>query len=169
MNTEDPIPYPTKLEHQRFADYYLSGDRPAVAYRKAGFAANSIDSQAVGASRLLKNAQVRRYIDYVRAQTAKGMVLSHQAKREFLCRVVKVPLMAIDPHDPDHKDGDLLASYSRSDTEAGSTERRVKLCPLKAITIDNQLSGEDEAANATSALAAALAAMGPKTAEDESM
>lgn len=152
----DDLPILKDLRHQRFADFVLNGDAPATAYGKAGYNATTPQSRASNSSRLMKNADIRRYMDAVRQRAARGAVLSLQAKREFLCRIVTTPLMKIDPRGPN---GDLIKKYRSSATETGSSEEWEKLDPLKAIDLDNKLAGEDPESNAMGSIADALAGL----------
>jgi phage terminase small subunit len=157
---ENPIRLPKDPRRQRFADLILGGMRAPEAYKKAGFKAVKPASLHTVSSRLLKNVEVQAYLADVRQQSAKATVMSVAEKREFLARIVRTPLRAIDPNDPDHKDGDLILKYKRTASETGEMEEIVKLDPLKAIDQDNKLSGDDPEANALGSLAAAIAALG---------
>jgi hypothetical protein len=152
-----PIPTPNNPMHLKFADFVLNGDKPAAAYKKAGFAAKSPQSRATAAGRLLKNVDIATYIKAVRAAASVGKVLSLQAKREYLYRLVTTPLMSIDPRGPD---GDLIAKYKNTITELGGSEEVVKYDALKAIDLDNKLSGDDPESAALGSLAEALAHLG---------
>jgi hypothetical protein len=162
----DPnLPLPRNPLHQRFADLVLRGMPAPEAYRKAGFKSAPGHSSESAASRMLKNVEVARYIQAVRAEVAAraaddtvGTVLE---KRQFLARVWRTPLLSIDPTDPERKNGDLILKYKRIESEDGSAvEEIVKLDPLKAIAEDNRLAGDDPQANAIKDLAEALAALG---------
>lgn len=152
----EELPVLNDARHQRFADLVLNGQQPAKAYAMAGYSAKTPASRATNSSRLLKNAEIQRYLAAMRQRAAQGMVLSLQAKREFLCRIVTTPLMGIDPRG---KDGDLILKYKNTVTEVGGTEEIVKLDPLKAIELDNKLSGDDPESNAIGSLASALAGL----------
>lgn len=153
---DDMIPVPKNPQHLRFADFILNGDKASVAYAKAGYTASTPQSLATCASRLLKDVDISTYLDAMRQRAAKGKVLTLQAKREFLARIVQTPLMKIDPRGPD---GDLILKYKNTVTEIGGTEEIVKLDPLKAIELDNKLSGDDAESGAMNGLAAALASL----------
>lgn len=154
------IPIPRDPRHLAFADFILAGEKPSKAYRDAGFNAKTAASCATNSGRLLKNADIAAYLHAMRQAGAKAKVLTLQAKREFLCRIVSTPLMSINPNDPQRLHGDLILKYKRTVTESGETEEIVKLDPLKAIDIDNKLSGDDPEANALGSLASALASLG---------
>lgn len=153
----EPIPLPKDPRHQRFADLVLGGMRAAEAYRKAGFKAKSKSSILSLASRMSKNVNVLAYMDAVRRASAKETVLGVLEKREFLARIVRTPLMSIDPHHPEHKDGDLIRKYKRVTGEDSDRVEIEKLDALKALAEDNKLSGDDPEANAAAALAEAFA------------
>lgn len=154
MNT---IPILKDERHRKFADLVLDGVKPAQAYKRAGYKALTPQSRATAAGRLLKNVDIDRYLTAVRRHAAEGAVLSLRDKREFLARIVMTPLRKIDP---DGKDGDLIKKYKVITTEAGETEEIEKLDPLKAIELDNKLSGDDPESNAIESLADALAGLG---------
>lgn len=155
------------VRHRKFAEWILKGETPPQAYRKAGYKAKSAHARQVCASRLLLNVGIATYLREVRqaaeAAALEGTVLSVVEKRQFLARIVRTPVMAIDPHDPERRNGDLISSYQRIETEAGGHEKIVKLCPLKAIAEDNRLSGDDPEANAAQAMAEAFAQIAAKT------
>ena len=159
------IPELKDPRHLKFANLVLEGETPAKAYGLAGYSARTPGSRSAAACRLLKNVHVSRYLAAMRAEAAKGVVLSLQAKREFLARIVNTPLLSIDPNDPDRKNGDLLKKYRRNVSVRGEadtivTEEFEKLDPLKAIDLDNKLSGDDPESAAMGGLAAALAGLG---------
>jgi phage terminase small subunit len=156
------IPLPKDPRHQRFADLVLGGMAAAEAHRKAGFKGSTPQSRATSACRMLKNVHIVAYMAAVRQESALDTVLSVLEKREFLARIVRTPLMAIDPHDPQRKDGDLIRKYKRTENEESSHEEIEKLCPLKALAEDNKLSGDDPEANAAAALAEAFAQIAAK-------
>jgi len=97
----------------------------------------------------------------VRGNSAVGMVASMQQKRELLYRIMFTPLRSINPNDPAHKDGDLIKKYKRVVTKTGETEEIEKLDPLKAMDLDNKLSGDDPEAKALGDLAGVLARLAP--------
>lgn len=160
--------------HRKFAELVLNGETPAKAYGLAGYNAKTPQSRATAAGRLLKNVDIARWLAAARAEADKGVVLSLQAKREFLARIVMTPLLAIDPNDPHRKDGDLLKKYKRNVSIRGEdetivTEEFEKLDPLKAIDLDNKLSGDDPESSAFSALADAMAGLGGSEVPDDVM
>lgn len=157
--TMNDIPIPKDPRHLAFADFILSGEKPSKAYRDAGFNATTAAGCATNSGRLLKRADITAYLHAMRQAGAKAKVLTLQAKREFLCRAATVPLMSIDPHDPLFLNGDLIVKYKRVVTETGETVEFTKLDPLKAIDLDNKLSGDDPDANAMGSLAQALAGL----------
>jgi hypothetical protein len=150
------IPIPKDPKHLAFADFVLSGEKPSTAYREAGYNAKSAQSLATCAKRLLNNVEVATYLHAMRQAGAKAKVLTLQAKREYLYRLVTTPLMSIDPRGPD---GDLIAKYKNTITENGGSEEIAKYDALKAIDLDNKLSGDDPDSNAVGSLAQALAGL----------
>lgn len=159
-----PLPTPPKNpQHRKFADAILDGDKPSEAYRKAGFKAKAGSSRATAAKRLLQTQQISTYIRAMQAASVTDKVLSLQEKREFYARVVRTPLLKIDPHG---ENGDLIVKYRNTVTEDGGSEEWVKIDPLKAIEQDNKLSGDDPDSNAIHGLAEALAGLGGGVADD---
>jgi phage terminase small subunit len=156
MNTT-PIPLPKNPKHQRFADLILEGKTGPEAYKQAGFRHVKGGSARTLASRLLKSVDVATYLQAVRQRAAEGTVLSVLDKREFFARVVRTPLLKIDPHG---KDGDLIVKYKNTVTDDGGTVEIVKYDALKAIEQDNKLSGDDPESTALAGLAEALAGLG---------
>lgn len=151
------IPVPKDPRHLAFADFILAGEKPSKAYRDAGFNAKSAATCATNSGRLLKNADIKAYLHAMRQQGAKAKVLTLQAKREFLFRIVTTPLMGIDPRGPD---GDLILKYKNTISDNGGSEEITKYDALKAIDLDNRLSGDDPESNAIGSLAEALAGLG---------
>jgi hypothetical protein len=152
----EEIPLPKDERHRRFADFILDGMGAATAYKKAGYTAKNAQTASSCSTRLLKNASIAAYLNAMRQRAARGKVLTLQAKREFLCRIVNTPLMGIDPRGPD---GDLILKYKNTITDSGGSEEIVKLDPLKAIDLDNKLSGDDPESSAIGSLAQALAGL----------
>ena len=150
------IPIPKDERHRRFADFILDGMGAATAYKKAGYTAKNAQTASSCSTRLLKNASIQAYLNAMRQRAAAGKVLSLQAKREYLFRLVTTPLMTIDPRGPD---GDLIAKYKNTITESGGSEEIVKYDALKAIDLDNKLSGDDPESTALGSLAQALAGL----------
>jgi hypothetical protein len=165
MSQPDPsIPLPKDPRHQRFADLVLIGEPAAKAYKEAGFTAKSPQSRAANASRLLKRRDVCAYMAAVRGQAAKGTVATLQYKREFLFEIMDTPLWAIDPDDPGRQHGRLLKKVKRryrtgDDEIEYCFEEIEKHCPLKAIEIDNKLSGDDPESNFYDSFREALSAL----------
>ena len=155
-------PLPKNPRHQRFADLILREVPRADAYVQAGFKVTNRVAAQAAATRLLGKPYVASYIAAMRLviqeDSATAAVLSVIEKRQFLARIVRTPLLSIDPHTPD-KDGDLIKTYQKTDTETSSSERIEKLDPLKAIEIDNKLSCDDGERDGIAALTAALASL----------
>lgn len=152
----EEIPLPKDERELKFANLILDGMGAASAYRKAGYTAKNVQTASSCSTRLLKRASIAAYLNAMRQKAAAGKVLTMQAKREFLCRIVNTPLMGIDPRGPD---GDLILKYKNTITENGGSEEIVKLDPLKAIDLDNKLSGDDPETSAIGSLAQALAGL----------
>ncbi|MEI7910782.1 MAG: hypothetical protein WCK77_14185 [Verrucomicrobiota bacterium] len=142
------IPLPKDPRHQRFADLVLGGMSAAESHRKAGFKGKTAGSRATMGSRMLRNVDIRAYMEAVRATAgaddAAAAVLTLVEKRKFLARIVRVPLARINPEDADDPNADLVESYRRSDSETGSTVAFKKLSPLSAIEADNKLCGDGQ-------------------------
>ncbi len=158
------LPVPKDARHKKFADLVLGGTRPQAAYKKAGFKVTSTQSAQAAASRLLKNVTVLAYMEAVRQASAAGVVLSVQEKREFLARIVRTPITDLKPEETGSANNDLIKKWVKKfNVVSGGedmelcTETLEKLCPLKAIEMDNKLSGDDPDANAVTALAEAFA------------
>lgn len=151
------IPLPKDPRVQRFADLILGDVKPADAYVQAGFKpGNRVSAQTLG-TRMRRRADVQAYIRAIQQAAANETVLSVLEKRRFLARIVRTPLCKLDPER--ETDGDLIKSHSSSSSKTSSSTRIEKLDPLKAIEIDNKLSGDDAEANALTQLAAAIDAL----------
>ncbi|MFM2198860.1 MAG: Terminase small subunit [Verrucomicrobiota bacterium] len=151
-----PIPLPCDPRHQRFADLVLAGEPAAKAYKEAGFNAKTPQSRATNASRLLKRADVSAYIAAIQSQAADASVMTLLERRRFYARIVRTPLMSIDPDAKDFKHGDLIKKFKRTNTESGETWEIEKLDPLKACELDTKAAGEDAGDNLLGELAEAL-------------
>lgn len=156
----DPALIPKKPQHQRFADRLLAGDAPADAYLAAGYKAASRKVAIRCAQRLAKTKGIQAYMRAVQAEAAQGAVASVRYKRELLFEIMDTPLMDIDPKHPTKKHGRLIKKYKSS--ELGIEIE--KICPLKAMEIDNKLSGDDPEQNNMRALADAIASLASSTA-----
>lgn len=152
------IPLPKDPRHQRFADNLLQGMNNTEAYIAAGFKVSPRVAQA-NAPRLKKTKPVKDYLQAVRQASATSTVLSVIEKREFFARIVRTPITKLSL-DSD-KNSDLIKSYSTNETEGSSSLRLEKLDPLKAIELDNKLSGDDPEANSLRDLAEAIAKLAP--------
>jgi len=155
-------PLPKDPRHQRFADLVLRG-RPLVdAYLEAGFRCTRRAANA-SAPRLLSKRDVASYIDAIKTAAAErdkeDSILSVLEKRRFLARIVRTPLAALRPGDPDDPNGDLIKSHTLSEGETSRSERIEKLDPLKALEIDNTLSGDDGQKDMQALLTTALATL----------
>ncbi len=160
MNQPAPIPLPRDARLQRYADGILEGLEGWDAYKRAFPDCRTKQSAHTGHKRASKRADVKAYKHAVQQQRAEALILSLRAKREFLCRIVTTPLTAIDLDSPTRKDHDLLKKFKRTATETGESVEIEKLDALKAIELDNKLSGDDAGDNALQSLAAAIAGLG---------
>lgn len=163
-------------QQQRFADAILAGKTATEAYKEAGYKARNRNAASAAACRLSNTPSVAQYIADCRAKATTSTVLTLQEKREFFARVVRTPLRSIDPNDPEHKDGDLIKKYKYTSRTGGGedgatteVEEFEKLDPLKAIELDNKLSGDDPDAGAMGALAAALAGLSNKAVPEDKL
>jgi DNA-directed RNA polymerase subunit F len=159
---EPPIspafPLPGDPRHQRVADLYLSG-RPGVdAYLEAGFKCTR-ESAYQNAKRVLKRPDVVAYMDAVKAAAAEAAVMSVREKREYLARVVRVPITSLDPEKEEN--GDLIKSFSKTESELSNSFRVEKVDPIAAIKLDNELASVgNPQADAVGKLAEAIASLG---------
>jgi hypothetical protein len=160
MNQPAPIPLPRDARLQRYADGILEGLEGWQAYKAAFPDCRTKPSAATGHKRTSKRPDVKAYIRAVRQARAEEMILSLRTKREFLFRIVTTPLTSIDLDSPTRKDHDLLKKFKRTATEFGESVDIEKLDALKAIDLDNKLSGDDAGDNAMHSLAAAIAGLG---------
>lgn len=152
-----PTP-PTNPRYLLFANELLKGSSQVDAYRTAGFKARSAAAAKVGATKLRKHPEVAAYLKACRQQAANQAALTLAEKRAFLARIVRVPITAIDPDK--QANADLIKRYTTHDTAVGTTTSIEKHDPLKAIEIDNKLSGEDPTTASLQAVAEALGRLG---------
>jgi hypothetical protein len=153
-----PIPLPKDPRHQRFADNLLAGMGTGEAYIAAGFRVKKQVANPA-AARLKKSRPVKDYMDAIRQASAVSTVLSVIEKREFFARIVRTPITKLSPDED--KNADLIKSFARNESEMGSSLRLEKLDPLKAIELDNKLSGDDPEANSLRDLADAIGRLAP--------
>lgn len=155
--TAEAIPLPKDARHQRYADGILQGLEGWDAYMKAFPDCRTKASAHTGHKRASKRADVKAYMQAVQLEARDSSVLTVLEKRRFLARVVRTPINeGMDPRELEQKNLDLVKSYSTSETETGTTFRLERLDPLKAIEIDNKLSGDDTGITALKDLADAL-------------
>jgi len=153
---------PLSRKHQIFADQYLAHGDHTAAYFAAGYRPRTHETARVSACRLAKRKDVAAYIRAIQKKVAMEVsVLAHLETRQFLARIVRVPLAKLSFEEKDDPNGDLIKSYSLNESESSSHYRIEKLDPLKAIEIDMKLSGADPATNAIEELATAIAACAP--------
>ncbi len=164
--TASKLPLPKDPRHQRFADLRLAGMSLIDAYTAAGFSTRDRRSSS-NAKKIEKRADVAAYMDAVRQSAAGDSVLTVEEKRRFLARIVRVPLIRIDPSDPADPNADLIKKAKRKVTEGNEQEPEAwiydeveKYDALRAIDEDNKLAGEDPASKAISELASALSSLG---------
>jgi hypothetical protein len=96
-------------------------------------------------------------------------LLTVQGIRRFLARIVRTPLPVLAPDNREDKNGDLIRSYTLNETEAHTSRRIEKHCPLKAIGLDMKLSGADPEVSALQSLAEAITALGEGPIPSDSM
>lgn len=160
------FPLPADPRHQRFADLRLRGVSLIDAYLQAGFTQKDRRSSS-NAKKIEQRPDVQAYMNAVRQASAGDSVLSVQEKRQFLARIVRVPLIRIDPANPDDPNADLIKKAKRKTTEGNEQEPEAwvydeveKYDALRAIDEDNKLAGEDPASKAITDLAHALSSLG---------
>ena len=153
----DPELIPKDPRHQRFADRHLAGDSVVDAYLAAGYKCGRASAMHSG-TRLHKSKAVQAYIRAVQAASATATTLTVQEKREFLARIVRTPITSLDHEEEEN--ADLIKKYTVNESEKSSNRSLEKLDPLKAIEIDNKLSGDDSESNAITELAQAIASLG---------
>jgi len=145
---------------QRYADGILEGIEGWEAYKRAFPSCRTKGSAHVGHKRARQRPDVKAYLQAVRQQHAAAAVLSLTRKREFLCRIVTTPLTSIDLDHPTRKDHDLLKKFRRTPSDSGVVVEMEKLDALKAIELDNKISGDDSGDTGIQELAHALANLG---------
>lgn len=76
-------------KQKRFADYYIEFGDGTEAYIKAGYKVKSRDVAKVNASRLLTNANVKKYIDELITQKDGERIAKQDEVLEFLTDVMR--------------------------------------------------------------------------------
>ena len=158
MKPNSPPPWPKDPRHQRLADLIFQGVPTGEAYGMI-FPRAKKTSRAPAAGVIKRRQDYKDYVAWLRTQSSTDTTLSMQEKREFFARIVRTPLAALKPDEPNDPNGDLIKSYSYNETETGTSSRIEKLDPLKAIEIDNTLSHDDPEANFYHELNNALASL----------
>jgi hypothetical protein len=142
MKAYSPPPWPKDPRHQRLADLifegWKTGDAMALLYPRLAKA-----SRTPQAGKIKRRADYKAYLEWIRAHSTTDATLSAQEKREFFARIVRTPVAKLDPLNPEDTNGDLIKAYTHNESETGTNLRVEKLDPLKAIELDNQLSGDD--------------------------
>lgn len=72
-----------------FCDYYIETLNATESYKKAGYKVKSDDAARANASRLLTNANIRRYIEERLKQKDNERIASQDEVLEFLTRVMR--------------------------------------------------------------------------------
>jgi hypothetical protein len=169
------IPLPKDPRHQRFADLRLAGQSLIDAYVASGFKTDRRVASS-NAKKIEKRADVQAYLAAVRQRAASAAVLTVEEKRQFLARIVRVPLILIDPTNPADPNADLIKKTKRKviegneqNPEAWVYDELEKYDALRAIDEDNKLAGEDPASKAISELATALSSLGGPALPDDRM
>ena len=142
MNTPTPIPWPKDPRHQRLADLIFSGVSTTDAMDEL-FPKAKKSSRSPMAGSIKRRKDYKAYLAYLRSQSNTDAVMSAQEKREYFARVKRTPVTKLDPENPDDPNGDLIKSYAITETETSCNVRIEKFDTLKAIELDNQLSGDD--------------------------
>ena len=76
-------------KQKAFADYYIESLNASEAYSKAGYDVKSEATLYSNASRLLRNAKVKSYIEQIMSEKDNERILSQNEVLEFLSDVVK--------------------------------------------------------------------------------
>lgn len=129
--------------HEKFSQHYaFKGGNATDSYR-AGYGSKRSDATAASiGSRLLKNVQICARIAELQQKTANGAVLSAIERREFLARVVRADIAAIDLG----KDGDLVQEKTTRIDETGAEIVKIKLPGKReCIMADAELAGDVQA------------------------
>lgn len=162
----EPVP-PKDPRHKKMADLFLARGNQTDAYLDAGFNCTNRNSAGAAAARAFARVDVQAYIRAVQKLSTDATVLTIIEKRQFLARVVRTPITALDPKKEEN--ADLIKSYTVETNSLSTKTRLEKHDPIKAINLDNQLSGDDSAANATNHLADAIASLAAGEAGDDKM
>lgn len=72
-----------------FCDYYIETLNATESYKRAGYQVKNDSSAAVSANRLLKNVNVRKYIEERMKQKESDRIASQDEVLEFLTRVMR--------------------------------------------------------------------------------
>jgi phage terminase small subunit len=72
--------------HRKFAKLWLKGIPAGRAYEQAGYESRG-DAADKSGSRLLKNVEVKEYIDKMNEKTEKATILSIAERKELLTRI----------------------------------------------------------------------------------
>ncbi len=132
------IPYPKNPAHQRLVDLHFTDGLPIKEAYARLFPKSRVCNRQRSAKRIFQREDVKTYIAWIKEQAAQGSVLSVQEKREWLRRALLTPRNKIRPDSDTYSD--LVVSWSRSDSEAGSSESIRTVDQLGAIARDNELS-----------------------------
>ena len=98
MNSEEDQSLICELnDRQRlFCLYVVTGHPANEAYALAGYASGSDEAARANASRLITNDNVKAYLDELIKKAETDAVMTLQEKREYLARVVRTPIGAVD-------------------------------------------------------------------------
>jgi hypothetical protein len=151
MKTPPPpleVPPLKNARHHKFATAVLRGMSLGDAYYAAGYRCKDYHTYQLHGSKLRKHKQVAAYIEVAQRNTADDSMLTLAEKRRFLARIVRTPISAISWDE----NADLAKRICDTHVE--------KFDPLKAIELDNKMSGDDPTADAMKQIAQAIGALG---------
>lgn len=124
------------LQHERFAQLVAAGEEQGKAYQRI-YPGVSPASVHASASRLLRN--VKQRVQWLQGRSASATTLSMRERREFLARVVRSKLHALDLE----KDGDLVQEIVYNSGEEGGGVKKLRLPGKReCIMADAELAGE---------------------------
>jgi len=132
-------------QQMKFIQELVVEGKPKLRAYMAAYPDASYMAAASSATRLINTPAIAKKIAELREVRDKAMVLDMQEKREFLAKVVRMPIKEVKP------DSELLQDVTittTTDKNGNSTQKATFKMPdkLKAIQVDNAMMGHNASA-----------------------
>jgi phage terminase small subunit len=125
---------------KKFCRLYTQGETAgniAQSHRKAGYVCPTIEGHGGNGLRLLRSERIQKEIARLRDNEFKKDCLSFNEKRSFLAKVVRTPVGEL------HEGSELAQEVTISETKEGTVKKIKAVDKVRAIEVDNKMSGDN--------------------------